>query len=118
MQQGLHIEALEGTIKALENVSGKYLEENAELRHEINKLKEQIKDEQKAHEETKVQLQTRSDNLTQKQEELTKIDLMIKAQENTYSGAIKPLTTKITNDAVKITKRTTEKVTSWFKSWF
>ncbi|GAK74385.1 chromosome segregation ATPase, partial ['Chrysanthemum coronarium' phytoplasma] len=39
-------------------------------------------------------------------------------QENTYSGAIKPLTTKITNDAVKITKRTTEKVTSWFKSWF
>ncbi|BAD04462.1 MAG: ATPase [Candidatus Phytoplasma asteris] len=118
VQQGLHIEALEGTIKALENVSGKYLEENAELRHEINKLKEQIKDEQKAHEETKVQLQTRSDNLTQKQEELTKIDLMIKAQENTYSGAIKPLTTKITNDAVKITKRTTEKVTSWFKSWF
>ncbi|WAN63262.1 hypothetical protein RS022_03230 [Candidatus Phytoplasma rubi] len=53
VKQGLHIEALEGTIKALENVSGKYLEENAELRHEINKLKEQIKDEQKAHETTK-----------------------------------------------------------------
>ncbi|PQP79251.1 ATPase [Candidatus Phytoplasma phoenicium] len=118
VQQGLHIEALEGTIKALENVSGKYLEENAELRHEINKLKEQIKDEQKAHEATKVNLKEKSDELIQTQEELTKIDLMIKAQENTYSGAIKPLTTKITNDAVKITKRTTEKVTSWFKKWF
>ncbi|ABC65461.1 conserved hypothetical protein [Aster yellows witches'-broom phytoplasma AYWB] len=47
VQQGLHIQALEGTIKALENASGKYIEENAELRHEINKLKEQIKDEQK-----------------------------------------------------------------------
>ncbi|WP_341833711.1 hypothetical protein M33023_01840 [Candidatus Phytoplasma asteris] len=63
-------------------------------------------------------LKLKSDELQQNQQELTKIDLMIKEQENTYSGAIKPLTTKITNDAVKITKRTTEKVTSWFRKWF
>ncbi|WAN63446.1 chromosome segregation ATPase [Candidatus Phytoplasma rubi] len=114
VQQGLHIEALEGTIKALENVSGKYLEENAELRHEINKLKEQIKDEQKAHEKTKIFLKTRSDKLTQKEEELTKIDLTIKAQENTYSGAIQPFTAKFKKDVNK----KVDKVTSWFKKWF
>ncbi|WP_373375726.1 hypothetical protein [Candidatus Phytoplasma solani] len=117
-QQGLHIQALEGTIKALENASGKYIEENAELRHEINKLKEQIKDEQKAHEETKVELNKNKDLLVQKTEELRKIDLMIKAQENTYSGAIQPLITKTANDLVKTTKTITENVTYCFKKLF
>ncbi|MDC9032287.1 ATPase, partial [Columbia Basin potato purple top phytoplasma] len=79
MQQGLQIEALEGTIKALENVSGKYLEENAELRHEINKLKEQIKEEQKAHEATKITLEDNKNKLNQKVEKLDEINLTIKA---------------------------------------
>ncbi|WP_373402564.1 ATPase [Candidatus Phytoplasma solani] len=114
VQQGLHIEALEGTIKALENVSGKYIEENAELRHEINKLKEQLKDEQKAHEKTKITLEERTDKLIEKTFKIKELERILKQQETTYSGAIKPLTTIITNDAVKIT----ENVTSWFKSWF
>lgn len=121
VKQGLHIEALEGTIKALENVSGKYLEENAELRHEINKLKEQIKDEQKSHEETKVELKTESEKLTQKQEKLTKIDLMIQNQKINYSAAIQPLKARIKEDVrqrIKSAKERVENVTSWFKKWF
>ncbi|MGM1458862.1 MAG: hypothetical protein ABZF75_00440 [Columbia Basin potato purple top phytoplasma] len=46
---------------------------------------------------------------------------MIKAQENTYSGAIKPLTTKIKEDVkqrINGAKEKVENVTSWFKSWF
>ncbi|QKX95092.1 ATPase [Candidatus Phytoplasma asteris] len=121
VQQGLHIQALEGTIKVLENASGKYLEENTELRNEINKLKEQIKDEQKAHETTKSTLKTKSEKLTQEQEELTKIDLMIKAQENTYSGAIQPLKARIKEDVkqrIRGAMENVNKVTSWFKKWF
>ncbi|WP_268849640.1 hypothetical protein [Candidatus Phytoplasma rubi] len=76
VKQGLHIEALEGTIKALENVSGKYLEENAELPHEINKLKEQIKDEQKAHEATKITLEEKNNKLTQKKQNTNKLKIL------------------------------------------
>ncbi|WP_268849952.1 chromosome partitioning protein ParA [Candidatus Phytoplasma rubi] len=113
--------ALEGTIKALENVSGKYLEENAELRHEINKLKEQIKDEQKAHEATKSDLKIKNNELIEKHKELTKIDLIIQNQKLNYSTAIQPLTTKIKEDVkqgIEGIKEKVEKVTSWFKSWF
>ncbi|WP_238568793.1 chromosome partitioning protein ParA [Chrysanthemum yellows phytoplasma] len=113
MQQGLHIEALEGTIKALENVSGKYLEENAELRHEINKLKEQIKDEQKAHEATKVKLKENSDKLTNKITEYDKIKNTIENQK-TLKGSIQPFTNKIKKDI----NETSIKVKSWFKKWF
>ncbi|WAN63183.1 ATPase [Candidatus Phytoplasma rubi] len=121
VQQGLHIEALEGTIKALENVSGKYLEENAELRHEINKLKEQIKDEQKAHEETKSTLETESEKLTQKIQDYKLIELKLKTQENSYSTAIQPLKTVFKEDIrqrIKGAKENVNKVTSWFKKWF
>ncbi|QKX95654.1 ATPase [Candidatus Phytoplasma asteris] len=121
VQQGLHIEALEGTIKALENVSGKYLEENAELRHEINKLKEQIKEEQKAHETTKITLKEKSDQLTTEKEELDKIDKILKNQEKTYSAAIQPLKTKFKENikqTINGTKENVNKVTSWFKKWF
>ncbi|BAD04152.1 conserved hypothetical protein [Onion yellows phytoplasma OY-M] len=113
VKQGLHIESLEGTIKALENVSSKYFEENAELRHEINKLKEQIKDEQKAHEATKVKLKENSDELTQKTTEYDKIKDTIKNQK-TWKGSIQPFTTKIKDDVNK----KVENVTSWFKKWF
>ncbi|QKX95216.1 hypothetical protein [Candidatus Phytoplasma asteris] len=113
VQQGLHIEALEGTIKALENVSGKYLEENAELRHEINKLKEQIKEEQKAHETTKITLKEKSDNLIQKTTEYEQIKDTIDNQK-TWKGSIQPFTTKIKADV----KETSIKVKSWFKKWF
>ncbi|BAD04623.1 hypothetical protein PAM_538 [Onion yellows phytoplasma OY-M] len=121
MQQGLHIEALEGTIKALENVSGKYIEENAELRHEINKLKEQIKDEQKAHEATKLNLKTESEKLTQKTEKLKKINLTIQEKKVSYSAAIQPLKACIKEDVrqrINSAKEKVNKVTSWFKKWF
>ncbi|MGM1458947.1 MAG: hypothetical protein ABZF75_00920, partial [Columbia Basin potato purple top phytoplasma] len=121
VQQGLHIEALEGTIKALENASSKYIEENAELRHEINKLKEQLKDEQESHEATKVTLKYQSDEITQKNNKLKRINLILKKQNSTYSGAIKPLTTKIKEDVkqrINGAKEKVEKVTSWFEKWF
>ncbi|PQP79490.1 ATPase [Candidatus Phytoplasma phoenicium] len=113
VQQGLHIEALEGTIKALENASGKYIEENAELRHEINKLKEQIKDEQKAHEATKINLKEKSDELTQKTTEYEQIKNTIDNQD-TWKGSIQPFTTKIKKDV----NDTSIKIKSWFKKWF
>ncbi|MDO8058986.1 ATPase [Candidatus Phytoplasma australasiaticum] len=113
VQQGLHIQALEGTIKALENASGKYIEENAELRHEINKLKEQIKEEQKAHEATKVELKEKGDELTQITTEYKKIEDTIDGQK-TWKGSIQPFTNKIKDD---VNKRV-DKVTSWFSKWF
>ncbi|PQP79058.1 ATPase [Candidatus Phytoplasma phoenicium] len=113
VQQGLHIQALEGTIKALENASGKYLEENAELRHEINKLKEQIKEEQKAHEETKVKLKEEENKLTQQITEYKQIKDTIDNQK-TWKGSIQPFTTKIKDDVNK----KVEKVTSWLRKWF
>ncbi|WP_240992317.1 chromosome partitioning protein ParA [Candidatus Phytoplasma tritici] len=105
----------------LKNASGKYIEENAELRHEINKLKEQIKDEQKAHETTKSTLKTKSEKLTQKTEKLKKIDLIIQDQKLSYSAAIQPLKYRIKEDVrqrVKSAKENVNKVTSWFKKWF
>ncbi|BAD04132.1 hypothetical protein ['Chrysanthemum coronarium' phytoplasma] len=120
VQQGLHIEALEGTIKALEKFSGKYLEENVELRHEINKLKEQIKDEQKAHEETKVELKEKCDKLIEKTTEYDQIKKIIDNQK-TWKGSIQPFTTKIKDDVnrnVASVKEKVNKVTSWFKKWF
>ncbi|GLH60903.1 chromosome partitioning protein ParA [Paulownia witches'-broom phytoplasma] len=119
MRQGLHIEALEGTIKALENVSGKYLEENAELRHEINKLKEQIKDE-KAHEATKEELKEASDELTQTTTEYEKIQKTIYNQK-TWKGSIQPLKACIKEDVrqrINSAKEKVNNVTSWFKKWF
>ncbi|MGL9688043.1 MAG: hypothetical protein ACQBVK_04800, partial [Candidatus Phytoplasma sp. TWB_XP] len=113
VKQGLHIEALEGTIKALENASSKYIEENAELRHEINKLKEQIKDEQKAHEATKVKLKDNCDKLTQKTTEYEQLKETINNQES-WKGSLQPLGNKI----VKEINTTTKSVISWFKKWF
>ncbi|MGM1458889.1 MAG: ATPase, partial [Columbia Basin potato purple top phytoplasma] len=113
VQQGLHIQSLEGTIKALENASGKYIEENAELRHEINKLKEQLKDEQESHEATKVTLKEKSDKLTQKTTEYDQLDKTLKNQI-TWKGAFQPVTAKIKKDV----NNKAEKVTSWFKRWF
>ncbi|BAD04601.1 MAG: chromosome segregation ATPase [Candidatus Phytoplasma asteris] len=114
MQQGLHIEALEGTIKALENASSKYIEENAELRHEINKLKEQLKDEQKSHEATKVTLKEKSDKLTRETEVYTHLKETIDNQK-TWKGSLQPVKDKIIDYANK----TVDKVTSWFKRrWF
>uniref|UniRef100_UPI00037D93E4 hypothetical protein n=1 Tax=Italian clover phyllody phytoplasma TaxID=1196420 RepID=UPI00037D93E4 len=80
-----------------------------------NKLKEQIKEEQKAHEETKVKLKNESDKLTQKEKELDEIDLILKAQKNTYSAAIQPLKTVFKEDVrqrVKSAKEKVENVTS------
>ncbi|WP_268849620.1 ATPase [Candidatus Phytoplasma rubi] len=110
VQQGLNIQALEGTIKALENVSGKYLEEKAELRHEINKLKEQIKDEQKAHEATKVTLEDNKNKLIQTKTKYDQVQNTIDNQK-TWKDSIQPFTTKIKDDI----NETVNKVTSWFK---
>ncbi|MGL9687877.1 MAG: hypothetical protein ACQBVK_03865 [Candidatus Phytoplasma sp. TWB_XP] len=120
VKQGLHIEALEGTIKALENASGKYIEENAELRHEINKLKEQIKDEQKNHKATKVKLKEASDKLIQKTKKFDELDENFKNQK-TWKGAIQPLKACIKEDVrqrINSAKEKVNKVTSWFKKWF
>ncbi|BAD04433.1 chromosome segregation ATPase homolog [Onion yellows phytoplasma OY-M] len=121
VQQGLHIEALEGTIKALENASGKYIEENAELRHEIETLKEKIKTEKTRHEKTKKTLKEKSDQLTTEKEELDKIDKILKNQEKTYSAAIQPLKACIKEDVrqrINSSKEKVNNVTSWFKKWF
>ncbi|MDV3199741.1 MAG: ATPase [Candidatus Phytoplasma australasiaticum] len=114
VQQDLHIQALEGTIKTLENTSGKYLEENAELRHEINVLKERLKVEQKNHKATEVILKDKEGNLTLKTQEFKKIDKMIKDQTTSYSAAIQPLKNRFKEDI----KQRVEKATSWFKKWF
>ncbi|QKX95230.1 MAG: chromosome segregation ATPase [Rapeseed phyllody phytoplasma] len=121
VKQGLHIEALEGTIKALENASSRYIEENAELRHEINKLKEQIKDEQKAHEATKVKLKEEENKLIEKTKKFDELDENFKNQKITYSAAIQPLKTVFKEDVrqrIRGAKENVEKVTSWFKKWF
>ncbi|MDV3166564.1 MAG: hypothetical protein Q8807_02730 ['Waltheria sp.' little leaf phytoplasma] len=121
VQQGLHIQSLEKTIKTLENVSNKYLEENAELRREINKLKEQIKEEQEAHEATKVDLKEKEGKLILKGQEFTKIDKMIKEQTTSYSAAIQPLKNCFKEDINRrkeVLKQRLEKATSWFKKWF
>ncbi|MDV3199198.1 MAG: hypothetical protein Q8874_01175 [Sweet potato little leaf phytoplasma] len=121
VQQGLHIQALEKTIKTLENASNKYLEENAELRHEINKLKEQIKEEQEAHEATKVRLKLDGEKLILKQQECDKIEAMIKDQKETYSAAIQPLKNCFKEDINRrkeVLKQRIEKATSWFQKWF
>ncbi|MDO8057542.1 hypothetical protein [Candidatus Phytoplasma gossypii] len=121
VQQGLHIQALEGTIKALENASGKYIEENAELRHEINKLKEQIKEEQKAHEATKVELEDETNKLIGNKKEIDELEKIINNQEKTYSNAIQPLKNRFQEDVrqrVKGAKEKVDKVTSWFSKWF
>ncbi|MDV3166578.1 MAG: ATPase, partial ['Waltheria sp.' little leaf phytoplasma] len=113
VQQGLHIQALEETIKALENTSGKYLEENAELRHEINVLKEKLKAEQKNHEKTKVILKEKNDNLNQQTIEYIKLKDIAEKQE-TWKGSVQPLTKKIAREI----NNKVEKVTSWFRKWF
>ncbi|WAN63198.1 chromosome segregation ATPase [Candidatus Phytoplasma rubi] len=113
VKQGLHIQALEGTIKALENASAKYIEENAELLHEINKLKEQIKDEQKAHGKTKVTLEDNKNKLIQTKTKYDQVQDTIEKQE-TWKGSIQPFTNKIKDDV----NETVNKVTSWFKKWF
>ncbi|MDO8059407.1 hypothetical protein OC683_02210 ['Crotalaria aegyptiaca' phytoplasma] len=110
VQQGLHIQTLETTIKTLENTAGKYSEENIELRHEINKLKEQIKDEQKAHEATRVKLQDEKNTLIEKLEKFDGLEKKINDQTKTYSGAIQPLKNRVKTDI--------ERVTSWFSKWF
>ncbi|MDV3201454.1 MAG: hypothetical protein Q8872_01080 [Candidatus Phytoplasma australasiaticum] len=113
VQQGLHIQALEETIKALENTSGKYLEENAELRHEINVLKEKLKSEQKNYEEAKNNLKEQEQKLTQKLKECDQIEETIKNQQ-TWGGSLQPFKTKIIDSVNK----KVEKVTSWFRKWF
>ncbi|MDO8054125.1 hypothetical protein OC707_01505 ['Opuntia sp.' phytoplasma] len=67
------------------------LEENAELRHEINKLKEQIKDDKKSHEATKVELKGKNDRLIEKTKNFKELDEKIKVPEKTYSNTIQPL---------------------------
>ncbi|WP_458441775.1 hypothetical Protein psc1_00340 [Candidatus Phytoplasma solani] len=77
----------------------------------------QLKDEQKAHEETKVKLKEKSDELFEKEVELTNIELELEKQTNTYSGPLQTLALKTHHDAVKITKGIAKQVTSWF-NWF
>ncbi|WP_349402055.1 hypothetical protein [Candidatus Phytoplasma solani] len=55
-QQAMRIKQLEGAIAGLEGASGSLGLDNKELQHEIEKLKEQLKTEQNAHEAMKRQL--------------------------------------------------------------
>ncbi|CAM12132.1 Conserved hypothetical protein [Candidatus Phytoplasma australiense] len=95
-QQAMKIQQLEGAIAGLEDANGAMGGNNKELLHEINKLKAQLKAEQKAHVATKIRLEKKIVKLQGKNLKLTNDSEQLKEKEKHWEDAVKNVGTAIT----------------------
>ncbi|AGL89974.1 Hypothetical protein -Paragroup CHP041 [Strawberry lethal yellows phytoplasma (CPA) str. NZSb11] len=81
-QQSMKIQQLEGAIAGLESASSAMGIDNKELLHEINKLKDQLKEEQDAHVATKIRLEKKIVELKKDNLDLTNDSNQLETKKN------------------------------------